>query len=101
MTKNLTTKKFTADFFGETSFSGRSTGQTWNGWACPYFSFAEGSRIVSAQNKIAPETAYYDDGNDSFVFKFDDEVEQYQAEKIDGLTLYAIGSSVWVWEEAD
>lgn len=82
-------------------FTGYLSEQTWNGWACPFFEKSEALRIVEAQNRINKESAYYDEAKDVFVFKTDDEYEEYFAEVIEGKTFYAIGSGIWIWEEAE
>ncbi len=48
--------KFSTDLTGEDSFfDGFTKGETWNGFACPYFTFEQGQRIVEATNRAAAE----------------------------------------------
>ena len=100
MKNEIIEKKFTSDFFGEKYFSGYSIGKTWNGWAYPYFSLEEGQKIVSAQNEFIPNSAFYDTNRNCFVFKINDEIEEYATEDLGNLKLFAIGSGAWIWEEA-
>lgn len=100
MENEIQERRFTSDFFGEKHFNGFTIGESWNGWECPYFSFEEGKRIVSAQNEIFPESAYYDTGRDCFIFKINNEIEEYAAEKLGNLKVFPIGNGSWIWEEA-
>ncbi len=101
MTNKLTAKKFSTDFFEGKIFHGYSSGNTWNGWECPFFEFDEAAAITAVQNKIKEDSCYYEKEKDSFIFKFQDEIEEYPAEFIEEKKLYGIGSSIWIWEEAD
>jgi hypothetical protein len=95
-------RSFTIDSLANQKFQGFTSGETWNGWACPYFTFEEAKKIVDAQNANSDHSAHYDESNDTFVFSFsDDEKEGYSAENIDGEKLYGIGCGSWIWAEVE
>ena len=88
---------FQIEALGERTFIGYTEGGSWNGWAVPFFAFAQAIAIAEAM--ISYSTAYYDGDADEFVF--DDEEERFGSVQIDGLTLYGIGAGSWTWEEID
>jgi hypothetical protein len=91
--------KFAIDTFGQEVFDGFTKGETWNGWACPYFTLEQAQRIVVAHTTLGNKAAY-DETKDSFSFHFsEDEIETFSAEIIDGRKLYPIGARNWIWEE--
>lgn len=89
---------FVIDTIPEREFAGFTKGDDWNGWACPYFSFDEGMKIVEASE---PGKGRYDEPSDSFIFRPDDDEETYPAVVEDGQKLYPIGNRYWIWEEKD
>lgn len=101
MENEISEKQFTADSFMGKTFSGFSAGQEWNGWQCPFFTFEEGQRILAAQNTLSPGSSYYNEAKDAFIFNFQDEIEEYLGEMINGQKLYPIGNGIWIWEEAN
>ena len=98
--------KFSMECFPEGPFIGYTYGETWNGWACPFFTYLEAVKIVMSMNKhadssggVGVEPARYDHETDSFVF-FDgdtDEPDIFHAEILDGMKLYPIGNRCWCW----
>jgi len=96
----LKSAEFRADFFGEEIFSGFTKGETWNGWACPYFSYEQGQRILTVYKEKLKAKGWYETKEDKFFFELYEEKEEYSAEIISGQKLYPIGSGVWIWEEA-
>jgi hypothetical protein len=90
--------KFSIESLPGQIFEGFTTGEDWNGWACPYFAFEEACRIVEAHNKSNELPAVYDENKDTFIFEFPDEPEEYTAEQINGQKLYGIGTGGWIWE---
>lgn len=90
--------KFVIDVFPGQQFEGFSNGESWNGWACPYFTFEEGQKILQAHNS-GEAKGWFDDRGDQFVFEIQDEKEVCPAVEENGVKLYPIGSGSWIWEE--
>lgn len=91
--------EFTIDSFLGLKFRGFTNNEDWNGWACPYFTFEESSKIVEA-HKNTGQNAWFDEAKDEFVFEFDGDTEYYQATNNNGQKLYPIGNGSWIWEES-
>jgi hypothetical protein len=92
--------RFTIDTFGEEVFDGFTSGETWNGWARPYFTFEQAQRVVEA-HKLQGVKAWYNDAEDAFMFEMGEgEVDAFPAEEVEGRTLYPVGAGCWIWEEA-
>jgi hypothetical protein len=87
---------FAIETFPGREFVGFTKDEDWNGWACPYFIFDEGMKIVEASGT---GNARYDDDNDQFVFMLGDDEETYPAVIENGQKLYPIGNGAWIWEE--
>lgn len=96
--------KFQIDSFGGQIFDGYSFGGTWNGFMCPYFTFDQAQRIVDAY-RLRGWEAWYEEKADQFVFTYShnnlDERDIFPANEIDGRKFYPIGSSAWIWDEAE
>jgi hypothetical protein len=101
VSEELINAEFRADFFGEETFSGFTNGETWNGWACPYFSYEQGQRIITVYREKLKGKAWYEEEEDMFFFEFSEETEEYPAELVNGRKLYPIGNGVWIWEESE
>ena len=103
---------FSMDSFDDTkpNIEGITYGNTWNGWACPYFTFENALLISEWVNKdqdyckehqlpIAQMT--YDEAKDTFFYVQDldvpSDVDEYEVSIIDGIKYYAIGSHGWCW----
>lgn len=93
--------EFTLESLPGRTFKGFTNGESWNGWACPYFEFDTAVLIKNAHNELGLLDAYYDEEKDSFVFEFPDETENYKAEEINVRKLYPIGNGSWIWEESE
>ena len=91
--------KFVIDTFPDQSFEGYSNGEEWNGWACPYFTFEVGQKILRAHN-FNGMNGMFDETADRFVFENGNEEEFYPAITVDGKKLYPIGNCSWIWEES-
>jgi hypothetical protein len=90
-------------------FRGYTDGDTWNGWACPYFIREEAERVLtlSEANGFA---WHYDTEQDAFICRNTSDPVEYEPEvfqtiqaKLDGdgeLPLYGVGSYSWIWELA-
>jgi hypothetical protein len=93
---------FTTDVFDGQRFPGFTDGETWNGWARPYFTFEQAQAVLNA-HKDHSWKAWYDETQDSFVFDFshdgNDELDEFPAVEIAGMKLYPIGAGCWIWEE--
>lgn len=93
---------FILDAFEGEEFEGCTQGETWNGFACPYFPFENAQRLMSVLSSDG-QTAFYDEKADVFVCAEEDEDEEdayrYGAISVEGLgKLYPIGARVWTWE---
>lgn len=87
--------------------------QRWNGWACPWFTEAEGRKIAAVSkaefDRCAECAQEYITVNDEAPprrrFWLICEEEEYSApvdaQCADGVWLYAIGAANWTWEEAE
>jgi hypothetical protein len=99
----MRTAKFSIDVYGDQVFDGYTQGETWNGWACPFFTFEQAQRIVQA-HKGFELAAWYDKEQDSFAFCFEQDRtadrDEFGSKKIEGQKLYPVGSHCWIWEEA-
>ena len=93
-------------------YPGITRGESWNGWAVPYFEKEVSEQIAEDYSRAAKEQggdladahARYDEGNDAFLFYdpiLKDEVA-YPATmiEVDGeeVTVYPIGTREWTWE---
>lgn len=120
-TLELKPARFSIEVAGDDAvFDGFTTGQTWNGWECPYFTLEQGQAIVEAINRTQEEWGkesfnidtlhgYYDSEQDAFVFYQKSMKESKNPEEdweiftfvaVDGQKLYPIGAWGWVWERA-
>ncbi len=89
---------FTIESYENQFFEGYTQDEDWNGWACPYFTFEESQKVVEAHRKTGQE-ARFDKNSNTFYFNNQDEVEFYQHLEFEGIKLYPIGNSTWIWEE--
>ncbi len=88
------------------SFEGFTTGDLWNGWACPYFTRMEGQRVVLVWNSQLEGQnergqASFNGTDNCFEFLLSGEVDRFGAEVIDGVDLYPIGTFGWCWMECE
>lgn len=91
--------EFVIDTFGSEAFDGFTLGETWNGWARPYFTFEQALRILEAHHSRG-QKGWYDESEDAFSFEMGEgEVDSFPAESIEGRKLYPIGAGCWIWEE--
>lgn len=79
------------------------TGESWNGWECPYFTKEQGDVLL----KSGFEHGRYDAEQDAFVFPCgtcggdcDCGDEVYSAVEVDGVKYYGIGAGCWIWSLA-
>ena len=91
-------------------FEAWTDGSHWNGWATPWFEFAEALKLAEYYNKLKwqpTKKAWYEAETDQFCFLPDGETdpEYYGAETVDAegrrAKAYPIGTRVWIWEQVD
>lgn len=90
-------------------FTGYTTGETWNGFACPMFTKEEGLKIVDFFNKAFAECetespSCYDKELDAFSFAIEGTDTFDSLDKIingETVKLYPIGAWGWIWNEVD
>jgi hypothetical protein len=97
--------KFAIDSIPDVVFQGYTNGDTWNGWACPYFEKAEAERVLRASEVNRYLWTYTENG---FSVQNQDDPEGYESEVFEALkiatedgselTVYAIGAYSWIWE---
>lgn len=94
--------QFLIDLYGDKVFDGYTQGETWNGWACPYFTFEQAERLVQAHSEKGFR-AWYDADSDAFSFEIEasDDIDSFSAQEIEGIKLYPIGTGCWIWEIED
>ncbi|MNB76602.1 hypothetical protein D3C75_232710 [compost metagenome] len=107
----------------EQSFEGYTSGETWNGWACPYFTKEAGIKLCEYTR-----SGRYDEVADWFVFAIEgqedvvtdqvlldirnhpdvdliEDYEVYKPEEInvngESLKVYGIGYGWWIWDEVE
>lgn len=94
--------RFAIDFLGGHIFEGYTLGEEWNGFACPYFTF-EQAQCLMEEWRASGRGAYFDAGLDRFTFEVDTaegkDSDNFSAVELDGVKLYPIGASCWIWEE--
>jgi hypothetical protein len=99
--------RFRIDALEEDIFEGYTQGDTWNGWACPYFTVRQAFALTTAWNlTYGSGTAYYDASQRHFVFDYSgdpDDCEAFppvrRADTGEETLLWPIGAFCWVWEE--
>ncbi len=91
---------FVLDAFEGEEFEGYMQGETWNGFACPYFPFESAQRLMLVLC-AAGQTAFYDEKTDEFVCAeedYEDDPDRYGALEVEGLgKLYSVGAFAWTW----
>lgn len=115
----LTLRKGKFSIDASTPFPGYTAGQTWNGWARPYFNYEEGLKLMQCfggkhveseeqlSTKVEDTEWTFSKEKDAFVINCDqyDEVDTItgQDATCDGQTVhvYALGNGCWVWDEED
>ncbi len=105
-------RHFSMDFFEETA-AGYSLGQSWNGWAVPYFTKAQLDKVIPHLNDLYEMGIYWcDKAEDSFeglpvlrnrAHWDEDEEDVWDAGRIDGVDepVWSVGGMSWCWEEYD
>lgn len=99
---------FVLDALGAQVFDGYTRGETWNGWACPHFTFEQAQAILDAWRRQG-WTASFDEEARAFTFSTGHDLDRGEADgsersgpvELQGRTLYAVGAFSWMWEEAE
>ena len=93
---------FVLDAFEDEQFEGYTRGETWNGFACPYFPFESAQHLMNVLSAVG-QVAFYDEENDQFVCAeedYQDDPDRYEAVMVKELgKLYPVGSFAWTWEK--
>lgn len=92
-------------------FPGFTFGDTWNGFACPYFTKNIGDSVITALTDIGVETPLsFDAAADAFVELIpisttETERGEYKGEDIETaegiIHVYGIGNSGWTWSQVN
>lgn len=90
--------QFKLEFLGNSTFDGFTEDETWNGWACPYFTYEESVKILKVQNASGGKATYEPD-SDRFIFCIQDEEDVFEPIEVGDLKLYPIGNGIWIWDE--
>ncbi len=104
---NLHKATFSIDSIPDTTFDGYTNGDTWNGWACPYFEKSEAERVLQA-SEANHYIWSYDSNQDAFIVRSNDDPEDYEPEIFEAVRrhvegggeviVYGIGAYSWIWE---
>lgn len=106
-TREFQRGKFSIDSLPDTTFEGFTAGETWNGWACPYF-MHDGALAVLKASENNGYRWFFDSGTDTFVVSHsedpdDFEPQRFQAIRInldnEDIVVYGIGAFAWIWEQ--
>jgi len=85
------------DIDGE--FDGYTCGNTWNSFACPFFTNEQAVHMLEALDyQTFSFTWSYDSDRNVFIVCDDGNITEYSAIKRDGMTLWSIGAYEWVWD---
>lgn len=98
------------DYIGP--FKAQTTGDTWNGWACPTFDFDTACDIalgiMAGTADMLPGFAAYDPESDTFWLSLNGDIasiadvdNEYDEYTRDATGRYPIGTHGWCWEEVD
>lgn len=89
-------------------YQGFTRGETWNGFAVPYFPLAEARRVADdyAAQPAGPDgqTAAVYDADLDVVRLYDPSSEawdEYGPVDVEGRHLYPVGAQYWTWEDAE
>lgn len=94
--------KFKIEGLEDVQLEGYTFGNTWNGWACPYFTYAQAQEVVRVFNEQHCCECSYEPTSNTFLFKNDnDDTFGSITIKLAGRVteLYPIGAGCWIWSE--
>lgn len=98
--------EFSIDALENAKFEGFTDGDSWNGWACPYFTRETAEAVLKASEKNG-FTWQYDNESRSFLVQHSNDPQDYEPERFSAMSIlvngaehvvYAIGAYSWVWE---
>ncbi len=99
--------RFQIDAIEGRTFEGFTKGETWNGFACPYFTYEQAQDLLGAFVQAGDRDAQYDADGDAFMFgnigegpATPEDLERFGLIRVGALELYAIGAFGWCWTEA-
>ncbi|MCS3645420.1 hypothetical protein [Salinibacter ruber] len=103
--EELRKAQFYLDIDPEETFEGYTKGDTWNGWACPYFEKDVAEQVAehySELHRYEGEEEYWAEyAAEKDVFAFYDtqseEPQEFGAVQVGGEKLYPIGAYCWTW----
>ena len=95
---------FCIDSSEEEVFPGFTSGETWNGWACPLFTREVAEKVLADSEKVGYKVVY-DEERRAFVVRYEDDnitaPEVFQAQEIEVggnlVTVYGVGAYSWAW----
>ena len=106
---NLRKAVFAIDSISGATFEGYTDGDSWNGWACPYFEKPEAEHVLKA-SEANNYIWSYDSEQDAFIVRSKDDPEEYEPEVFEAVQrnveggeevkVYGIGAYSWIWELA-
>jgi hypothetical protein len=97
--------RFNIDAIPDTVFEGYSDGDTWNGFACPYFEKDVAEHVLRASVRNGYSWTY-DADRDAFIVRSIQDPPDYEPEEFLGqsimvngqkITVYGIGAYFWIW----
>jgi len=106
--RELQRKIFLLDAEEDTGFEGFTDGQTWNGWACPYFDFEAAIRVLNASEKNGYRW-HFDEEENVFLIRHVEDADDFEPEQVNAviisfegveLTVYPVGAYSWAWQTA-
>lgn len=86
----------------DVQLEGYTFGNTWNGWACPYFTYAQAQEVIRVFNEHNYCESRYQPTSNTFLFKNDNnDTFGSVTIELDGKVteLFPIGAGCWVWSE--
>jgi hypothetical protein len=86
--------KFVLDCFPDQEWDGFTNDDFWNGFACPYFTHEEATRLLEHSIAYAQAEGLDEDSIDTTWIPQD-----WRTTTQDGQTLYAVGAWEWTWFE--
>lgn len=103
--REFTRARFFSDMLGNVYFDGYTDGDSWNGWACPYFTQETAEAILNT-SKENGYTWSYDETAACFIVRHNEDPEDYEPERFAGVKIlaenreiivFAIGAYSWAW----
>lgn len=100
--------KFQIDGMDQLKFEGYTLGETWKGWARPYFTYEQAHTVAKVFNEQTVYESSYTPSANTFVFKNKIHVDENYSFTSETLILggvetkvYPIGAGSWVWTECE